>query len=281
MKVDLPTLSSIPHTANATSIPTPSIHFFTRERKLSRMIRVDHLTKLYGDFTAVQDLSFDVAPGEVLGLVGPNGAGKTTTLRCIAGIITPTGGTVRIGDHEMATAPERAKAQLAFIPDEPQLFEYLTVEEHLRFVGRLYGVADAPARIDPLLAELELLEKRRALPAELSRGMRQKLAIACGLIHEPGALMLDEPLTGLDPAGIRKMKSTLAARARAGAAVVLSSHLLHLVEELCTRLLVLRRGQIVAIGSLDEIITERPQLAGQELEDIFLALTADDAAAGL
>jgi ABC-2 type transport system ATP-binding protein len=155
------------------------------------------------------------------------------------------------------------------------------VEEHLRFVGRLYGVADAPARIDPLLAELELLEKRRALPAELSRGMRQKLAIACGLIHEPGALMLDEPLTGLDPAGIRKMKSTIAARARAGAAVVLSSHLLHLVEELCTRLLVLRRGQIVAIGSLDEIITERPQLAGQELEDIFLALTADDAAAGL
>jgi ABC-2 type transport system ATP-binding protein len=245
------------------------------------MIRVDHLTKLYGDFTAVQDLSFDVAPGEVLGLVGPNGAGKTTTLRCIAGIITPTGGTVHIGGHEMATAPERAKAQLAFIPDEPQLFEYLTVEEHLRFVGRLYGVADAPARIDPLLAELELLEKRRALPAELSRGMRQKLAIACGLIHEPGALMLDEPLTGLDPAGIRKMKSTIAARARAGAAVVLSSHLLHLVEELCTRLLVLRRGQIVAIGSLDEIITERPQLAGQELEDIFLALTADDAAAGL
>jgi ABC-2 type transport system ATP-binding protein len=236
------------------------------------VIDVEKLTKSYGDFEAVRGLSFTVAPGEVLGLVGPNGAGKTTTLRSIAGIIVPTSGAVRVGGFDIATAPERAKSLLAFIPDEPQLFEHLTVEEHLRFIGRLYGVADAPTRIEPLLIEMELLEKRGSLPAALSRGMRQKLAIACGLLHAPSALLLDEPLTGLDPAGMRRMKSTIAARARAGAAVVLSSHLLHLVEELCTRLLVMQRGRVIAIGTLAEIVAERPDLTGLALEDVFLAL---------
>ncbi len=236
------------------------------------MIDVESLTKTYGDFQAVRGMTFHVAPGEVLGLVGPNGAGKTTTLRSIAGIIVPTSGSVRVGGYDMLATPEKAKALLAFIPDEPQLFEHLTVEEHLRFIGRLYGVADAPARIEPLLVEMELLEKRAVLPAALSRGMRQKLAIACGLLHTPSALLLDEPLTGLDPAGMRRMKSTIAARARAGAAVVLSSHLLHLVEELCTRLLVMQRGRVIAIGTLAEIVAERPDLAGRALEDVFLAL---------
>ncbi|HEY2896253.1 MAG TPA: ABC transporter ATP-binding protein [Gemmatimonadaceae bacterium] len=236
------------------------------------MIDVERLTKTYGGFQAVRGMSFHVAPGEVLGLVGPNGAGKTTTLRSIAGIIVPTSGSVRVGGNDMATTPQKAKALLAFIPDEPQLFEHLTVEEHLRFIGRLYGVADAPSRIEPLLVEMELLEKRGVLPAALSRGMRQKLAIACGLLHSPSALLLDEPLTGLDPAGMRRMKSTIAARARAGAAVVLSSHLLHLVEELCTRLLVMQRGRVIAIGTLAEIVAERPDLAGLALEDVFLAL---------
>ena len=239
------------------------------------MIAVDSLTKLYGDLVAVESLSFDVAPREVLGLVGPNGAGKTTTLRAIAGIIAPTRGTIRIAGHELAREPVAAKRRLAFIPDEPQLFEYLTVEEHLRFVGRLYGVAEAPSRIPPLLMELELAEKQRALPTELSRGMRQKLAIACGLLHEPAALLLDEPLTGLDPAGMRKMRETIAARARAGVAVILSSHLLHLVEELCTKLLVIHRGRAVAYGTIAEIVAVRPQLAGRALEDLFLALTTD------
>jgi len=239
------------------------------------MIAVGSLTKLYGELTAVEDLSFTVAPGEVLGLVGPNGAGKTTTLRSIAGIIRPTRGTIRIADHDLATQPVDAKRRLAFIPDEPHLFEYLTVEEHLRFIGRVYSVADAAARIPLLLRELELVDKERALPTELSRGMRQKLAIACGLLHEPAALVLDEPLTGLDPAGMRKMRATIAARARAGAAVILSSHLLHLVEELCTKLLVIHRGRAVAYGSIAEIVAERPQLAGLGLEDVFLALTGD------
>ena len=231
------------------------------------------LTKLYGDFVAVSDLSFSVAPGEVLGLVGPNGAGKTTTLRSLCGIIRPTSGEISVGGHDLLREPVNAKAALAFIPDEPHLFEYLTVEEHLRFTGRIYEVDDAAGRIPPLLHELELEDKRRALPGELSRGMRQKLAIACGLLHQPRALILDEPLTGLDPAGMRKMKSTITARAEAGAAVVLSSHLLQLVEELCTRILIIQSGKLVAIGALDEIIAERPQLAGRGLEEIFLALT--------
>ena len=239
------------------------------------MIAVRELTKLYGDFTAVRGLSFDVATGEVLGLVGPNGAGKTTTLRCLAGIISPSSGTVAIAGHDMRADPIPAKRALAFIPDEPHLFEYLSVEEHLRFIARLYGVTDVESRIPVLLDEMELTEKRRALPGELSRGMRQKLAIACGLLHSPSALILDEPLTGLDPGGMRRMRETITARAAAGAAVILSSHLLNLVEELCTKLLVVRRGECIAFGTIDEIIGAHPELAGKSLEDVFLALTAD------
>ncbi|HUX34735.1 MAG TPA: ABC transporter ATP-binding protein [Gemmatimonadaceae bacterium] len=241
------------------------------------MISVRQLTKLYGDFPAVQDLSFDVGPGEVLGLVGPNGAGKTTTLRCLVGIIAPSQGTVTIAGHDIVRDAVEAKRSLAFIPDEPYLFEYLTVEEHLRFIARVYGVADAEARAPGLLRELELADKAHVLPGELSRGMRQKLAIACGLLHDPTGLILDEPLTGLDPGGMRRMKDTIAARARAGAAVVLSSHLLQLVEELCTKLLVIANGRAVAYGTLAGIVAQRPELAGRTLEEVFLMLTGDGA----
>ena len=237
------------------------------------MLQVRGLTRLYDQLVAVEDLSFSVAPGEVLGLVGPNGAGKTTTLRSLCGVIRPTRGTIEIGGVDLERDPVRAKRQIAFMPDEPHLFDYLTVEEHLRFTARLYGATGAEARIPSLLAELELSEKAAALPAELSRGMRQKLVIACGLIHDPKALVFDEPLTGLDPAGIRRMKQTIVERARQGAAVLLSSHLLHLVEEICTRVLILQRGRMVALGTIAEILAGRPDLEGRSLEDIFLALT--------
>jgi ABC-2 type transport system ATP-binding protein len=240
------------------------------------MISVSTLTRNYGDFTAVDRISFSVSPGEVLGLVGPNGAGKTTTLRCLSGIIAPSLGSVTIAGHDIQREPVAAKKALAFIPDEPHLFEHLTVEEHLRFVSRLYGVADGEQRIEPLLAELEIADKRKSLSTELSRGMKQKLAIACGLIHDPSVLILDEPLTGLDPGGMRRMRATIASRAKSGASVILSSHLLTLVEELCTKLFVIRKGQCVAYGTLDEIVAAHPHLAGQSLEDIFLALTGGD-----
>jgi ABC-2 type transport system ATP-binding protein len=240
------------------------------------VIEVEGLEKQYGDFPAVRGLSFSVQPGEVLGLVGPNGAGKTTTIRSIAGIIIPTRGLVRIGGHDLAVAPVAAKSLLAFIPDEPHLFDYLTVEEHLRFVGRLYQVADVDARIPGVLEELDLAGKRTALPGELSRGMKQKLAIACGLLHAPQVLLLDEPLTGLDPVGIRRMKATIVRRAQAGAAVILSSHLLHLVEEICTRILVMNHGKAVALGTVADIVASHPALSGRRLEDVFLALIAPD-----
>jgi ABC-2 type transport system ATP-binding protein len=238
------------------------------------MITVRDLAKRYDTLRAVDGITFDVRPGEVLGLVGPNGAGKTTTLRCLSGIIAPTAGAVELVGHNIQTDPVPAKKALAFIPDEPHLFDHLTVEEHLRFIGRLYNVADADSRAGPLLAELELSDKMRMLPGELSRGMKQKLAIACGLLHDPSVLVLDEPLTGLDPAGMKRMRATIAARAKAGAAVVLSSHLLHLVEELCSKILIMRLGKAVAYGTIDEIISGHPELKGRSLEEVFLALTS-------
>ena len=242
----------------------------------TQTIEVTNLVKQYGDFVAVRGISFAVAPGEVLGLVGPNGAGKTSTLHSLAGIVRPTSGEVRVDGHDIVADAVAAKRELAFVPDEPQLFEYMTVDDHLRFVARLYGVADAATRIEPLLQELELADKRTALPAELSRGMRQKLAIACAFLHQPKALLLDEPLTGLDPLGIRRMKAAILRRAQAGTAVILSSHLLHLVEELCTRILIIQNGQCMVLGTIAEIAASRPQLAGRGLEELFLAITGQD-----
>jgi ABC-2 type transport system ATP-binding protein len=237
------------------------------------VIAAERLTRYYGDFCAVRDLTFSVAAGEVVGLVGPNGAGKTTTLRCLVGIIRPSSGTIGIAGHDLLQDPLAAKAALAFVPDEPHLFAHLTVTEHLRFIGRIYGTAEVEARSAALLQELELTDRAAALPDELSRGMKQKLAIACALLHEPAALLLDEPLTGLDPGSIRRMKRTIQDRARAGTAVILSSHLLGLVEELCSRIMVIQRGEMVAMGSIGEIAASKPELAGRGLEDVFLALT--------
>ncbi|PTX98448.1 ABC transporter ATP-binding protein [Opitutus sp. ER46] len=238
------------------------------------MIEVDHLAKSYGNFPAVRELSFTVRPGEVLGLVGPNGAGKTTTLRCLAGIVPYQGGTVRIAGHDMARDPVAAKRALAFFPDEPRLFEYLTVRQHLGFVARLYGVPDHEDVARPLLEELEIADKADQLPSELSRGMKQKLAIACGLLHGPQVMFFDEPLTGLDPLGIRRMKDSIIKRAQAGATIVLSSHLLHLLEEVCSHVLILKRGEKIAAGSLPEVAAQFSNgEADVNLEDVFIRAT--------
>ncbi|MES2695322.1 MAG: ABC transporter ATP-binding protein [Verrucomicrobiota bacterium] len=238
------------------------------------MIEVEALSKRYGDFTAVRDLSLVVRPGEVLGLVGPNGAGKTSTLRCLAGIIPATSGTIRIASHDIAAAPIAAKRALAFFPDEPRLFEYLTVRQHLAFVARIYGVRNYTAISDPLLAEFEIADKADQLPGELSRGMKQKLAIACGLLHSPQVMFFDEPLTGLDPLGIRRMKNSILKRARDGATIVLSSHLLHLLEEVCSHVLILKKGEKIADGTIPEVAARFSQgEATVSLEEIFIRAT--------
>ena len=236
-------------------------------------IDVEHFTRSYGSFTAVDDLSLRVTAGEIVGLIGPNGAGKTTTLRALAGILRPTSGRIAIDGHDLATDAIQAKRRLAFMPDEPHLFEYLTVEEHLRLTARLYTVADFDARAKALIDELELAGKERSLPGELSRGMRQKVVIACGLVRDASVLLFDEPLTGLDPIGIRKMRSTIVARGRAGAAILVSSHLLHLVEEICTRVVIMDRGRKVADGTVAELASKAEAAAGSNLEQIFLRVT--------
>ncbi len=238
------------------------------------MIEIRDLVKTYGTFAAVDGLSMTVAAGEVVGLVGPNGAGKTTTLRCLAGILPPSSGRIAIAGFDLDAAPVEARRRLAFVPDEPRLFENLTIDDHCKVIGRIYGVADAASRAQELLTQLELADRRDAFPSELSRGMKQKLMIALALLHRPAALILDEPLTGLDPGAIRRMKRTLLDQAAAGTAVLVSSHLLALVEEICGRVVIVQRGRQVAAGTLAQIRAALPDLdANANLEEIFLRAT--------
>jgi ABC-2 type transport system ATP-binding protein len=235
------------------------------------ILAVDGYTKAYGSLVAVQGLSVRVEPGQIVGLVGPNGAGKTTTMRAIAGIIPPSAGRLLVGGHDVVTDPVAAKRQLAYVPDDPKLFDALTVDEHLQFTASIYGVAGWRTRADALLERFELAPKRRALARELSRGMRQKLAICCAYLHEPRLIMFDEPMTGLDPLGIRTLKQSIRERAAAGAALLVSSHLLALVEDLTTHLLILDRGVRRFAGSIEEA---RASFGDASLEEVFFRATA-------
>lgn len=229
--------------------------------------------KSYETHRAVHALSFHVRPGEILGLVGPNGAGKTSTLRSIAGVLPTKEGRILVDGWDVAQHEQQAKARLAWIPDDPQPFDTLTVWEHLEFTAALFGVGGWEARGEKLLADFELTEKREALGGELSRGMRQKLAFACAWLHEPKLLLMDEPLSGLDPRGIRAAKLAIKERAQAGTAVLLSSHQLDLIEELADRILVIDRGTKVFDGTLAE--ARALVAADSSLEDIFFAITKD------
>jgi len=232
------------------------------------MIQVVDYHKIYRQTVAVAGISFEVQPGQILGLLGPNGAGKTTTMRAIAGIIPPTKGKLIVAGRDVVADPVGAKRELAYVPDDPKLFEALTVWEHLIFMADAYRVSDWEPVGQRLLEQFELVEKRDTPTQELSRGMRQKVAIACAYLHDPKAILFDEPLTGLDPHGIRTMKQSVRDRAAAGAAVVVSSHLLALVEDLCTHLLILHRGKQLFWGTADEA---REIFAGgeQSLEEVF------------
>jgi ABC-2 type transport system ATP-binding protein len=239
------------------------------------LIRIDDYHKAYGQTIAVAGLSFQVPPGAILGLVGPNGAGKTTTLRALAGIIRPTRGVLSIAGHNVVSEPIAAKRELAYVPDDPKLFDALTVWEHLEFIASAYRVADFAPKAQALFQQFELVEKQKTMAQELSRGMRQKVAICCAYLHDPKAILFDEPLTGLDPYAIRTLKASIAQRAAAGAAVVVSSHLLALVEDLCTHLLILSRGTSLFYGSLAEARSKYADLQGEaSLEEVFFRATA-------
>jgi len=246
------------------------------------MIRVNNFTKTYNDFVAVRDLTFSVAPGEILGLVGPNGAGKTTTLRVLSGIIPPGSGELSVAGHNIVSDPIAAKQLLGYIPDDPRLFDTLTVLEHLEFIAAAYGMADYQPAAEALLRFFSLDDKCDHIVQGLSRGMRQKLAIACAYLHEPDVLLFDEPLTGLDPAGIRAIKESMRERASRGAAIIISSHLLGLVETLCTHLLVLNHGQAQCFGRMDDVLRTFDEAKDDTtLEDVFFSIThADESAAG-
>ncbi len=237
-------------------------------------IVVEDYHKNYGETVAVAGIGFRVAPGEILGLLGPNGAGKTTTLRALAGILPPTRGRLLLDGHDVVTAPLAAKSVLAYVPDDPQLFDRLTVWEHFRFIASAYRLRDWTGRAERLLERLELVEKRHAPAADLSRGMRQKLAAGCGWLHQPRAVLLDEPFTGPDPRGIRTMKELIREHAAAGAAVMVSSHLLSLFEDLVTTVLILHRGRVLRHARLDELRAELIAEGRQEsLEELFIRLT--------
>lgn len=240
------------------------------------MISIQNLIKSYGDFRAVDDLSLRVEPGEILGLVGPNGAGKTTTLRCLSGVIPPDSGIIEIADHSLSDNPVAAKSGLAYVPDEPQLFDHLTSWDYLMVVARLYQVPDAERRAEELLEKFDLTNRRLAFPAELSRGMKQKLMIVAALLHEPKAMVLDEPLTGLDPRAMRQMKDTVVAAAERGVSMIVSSHMLRLVEEVCHRIAIIHQGRVVLDGALDTIRSGLPELdEDADLEEVFLRATED------
>jgi len=235
------------------------------------------LSKSYADFLALDKLNLSVDSGKILGFVGVNGAGKTTALRSMAGIIPPSSGEVKIGHIEMTVDAVEAKKVSCFVPDTPHLFDYLSVEEHLRFTARIYGLGDVDQRINDLLTQFDLLDKANALPDTLSRGMKQKVAICMGFLHDPKAVFLDEPLTGLDPVGIRNMKDAILFRAREQqAAVIVSSHQLELIEEICDEIFILHQGKEIARGTVDQLHHQLGVESGElSLEALFFRLIGE------
>ena len=247
------------------------------------MISLNHFSKCYdsnaGSAIAVSELTLKVQPGQVLGLVGRNGAGKTSTLKSIAGILSISGGTIEIDGFDVANNPVAAKQRTAYVPDDPELFHDLTVEQHLQFVASVYQVNTPGPMISELLADFELESKRHNPAKDLSRGMRQKLAICCAWLQAPKAMLLDEPMTGLDPYGIRMLKESVTRQAEAGVAVIISSHLLAMVEDICSDILILDEGQKKFYGTLDELklqfggasLNGDPAAAEQSLEEIYFS----------
>jgi ABC-2 type transport system ATP-binding protein len=238
------------------------------------VIQLNSLTKNYGNFTALKELSLTVPRGMLYGLLGPNGAGKTTALRIIAGILQPTSGTVTLGGFDVQKEPERAKSRLGFIPDRPFVYEKLTGAEFLRFVAGLYGQNgnEVDRRIDELLSVWELSAWRDELLEAYSHGMKQKLIISSALIHRPEVIVVDEPLVGLDPKAARMLKDIFRGFVGKGGTLLMSTHTLEVAEALCDRIAIIQGGEIRAEGSMDDL-RRQVESGGADLEEIFLKLT--------
>lgn len=241
------------------------------------VLSVTDFHKFYEGTPAVQGVSFSVEPGQIVGVIGPNGAGKTTTMRALSAILPYASGRLEVAGFDVAVDPVEVKRRLAFVPDDPTPFSNLTVEDHLAFTAAAYDVRNADQTAEKLLRLFCLEDKRRTPAKDLSRGMRQKLALCCAWLFDPIAILLDEPLTGLDPLGIHTLKQSLRERAAAGAGVLISSHLLAMVEDVCSHILLIDKGQQKFFGTVDELRNEfseaRPE---SSLEQIFFAATAAD-----
>jgi ABC-2 type transport system ATP-binding protein len=238
------------------------------------MIATHDLIKQYGAFTAVNGVSLEVPPGEIHGFLGPNGAGKTTTIRMIAGLLKPTSGRVVVNGHDLAREPERAKASLGFIPDRPYIYEKLTAGEFLRFHAGLYGVdgAGLSGRIREMLGIFELTRWEDELIESFSHGMKQRLVMCAAFLHRPKAVLVDEPMVGLDPRGARLIKDVFRRMAANGVAILMSTHTLEVAQEMCDRISIILKGRIIARGTVDDLRA----MAGdpeEQLTDVFLRLT--------
>jgi len=242
------------------------------------MIEVRALTKRYGKFTAVDRIDLTVPAGELFGFLGPNGAGKTTTLRMIAGILRPSGGTIRINGIDLAADPVGAKDQLGFIPDRPFIYEKLTGSEFLRFVAGLYRQSGpgVERRAEELLQLFDLYGWRNELVESYSHGMRQKLIISSAFVHKPKVIVVDEPMVGLDPKAARILKELFREYVSRGNTIMMSTHTLEVAETLCDRIAIIHGGTIRALGTMDEL--RATSEFGGGLEDIFLRLTGEQAA---
>jgi ABC-2 type transport system ATP-binding protein len=243
-------------------------------RASSPIIQAAGLTKRFGKLAAVRDVTFEVGAGQVFGFLGPNGAGKTTTIRMLTGLVRPTSGTAHVAGFDVAAEPLEVKRRVGYLAEMPYLYPKLSGREFLVFMGGLYQVPGSVARqrAARLLSLFELAEKADELVETYSHGMRQKLALAGALLHEPPVLFLDEPTSGLDPRSARLVKDLLVGLVGRGHTVFLSTHVLEIAEQLCHRVGIIDRGQVIATGTLDELRAQAKREA-YSLEDVFLQLT--------
>ena len=238
------------------------------------MIAVQNLVKIYGRFKAVDGVSLNVEPGEIHGFLGPNGAGKTTTIRMIAGLLKPTAGRILVNGYDLASDPERAKASLGFIPDRPFIYEKLTAGEFLRFHAGLYGLEEAQvaARVTEMLELFELGRWEHELVESFSHGMKQRLVMSAAFLHRPRAVLVDEPMVGLDPRGARLIKNVFRRMSERGVGILMSTHTLEVAQEMCDRISIILKGKIIARGTVAEI-RALGDSHDDQLTSVFLKLT--------